>query len=117
MIDTYSIRPPFTSIYLLLLLLFSQPHVLFDLYTYPSFLLLPASPFSSFKIFSHMKLLAQLPCLLFYFFTAFFSNSVCLLLDFPFIQGQSQNLKLGGAALLLVVCSDFSFRLRCYLVA
>ena len=32
-------------------------------------------------------------------------------------QGRSQNLKLGGAALLLVVCSDFGFLLRCYLVA
>ena len=33
------------------------------------------------------------------------------------LQGRSQNLKLGGAVLLLVVCSDFDFRLRCYLVA
>ena len=33
------------------------------------------------------------------------------------IQGRSQNLKLGGAALLLVVCSDFGFRFHCYLVA
>ena len=31
-------------------------------------------------------------------------------------QGRSQNLKLGGAALLLIVYSDFDFRLRCYLV-
>ena len=35
----------------------------------------------------------------------------------PSNQGRSHNLKLGGAALLLVVCSDFGFRLRCYLVA
>ena len=37
--------------------------------------------------------------------------------NYTFNQGRSQNLKLGGAALLLVVCSDFGFRLRCYLVA
>ena len=41
---------------------------------------------------------------------------VCIYL-FIYIQGRSQNLKLGGAALLLIVCSDFGFRLRCYLVA
>ena len=89
MIDTYPIKPSFTLIYLFLLLLLfftPQPHVLFHPYTYPSFLLLPGSPLSSFKIFSHMKLLAELPCLLFVFFTAFFSNSVRLLLDFPSIN-------------------------------
>ena len=48
--------------------------------------LFSASPFSSFKIFmfSHMKLLAQLLCL--FFFIAFFSNSVHLLLGFPTIN-------------------------------
>ena len=71
---------------------FSQPHVSHHPYTYllSSFMLLLLSvyPFSSFKIFmfSHTKLLAQLPCLLFFFFTAFFSNSVRLLLDFPSID-------------------------------
>ena len=32
-------------------------------------------------------------------------------------QGRSQNLELGEAALLLVMCSDFGFGLCCYLVA
>ena len=84
MIDTYLIKPPFTLIYLFLLLLF------FPTTRFVSPLHLPilsASPFSSFKIFSHMKLLAQLHCLLFFFFSQlFFPNSVRLLLDFPSIN-------------------------------
>ena len=69
--------------------LFSPLSCLSTLFSTSSFCfsVLPVSPFSSFKIFMfpHMKLLAQLLCLLF-FFIAFFSNSVCLLLDFPTIN-------------------------------
>ena len=78
MIDTYPIKPPFTLTYLFLLLLF------FSTTRFVSPLHLPilfASPFSSFKIFSHMKLLAELPCLLHFFsqlsfLTQFFSSLI-----------------------------------------
>ena len=45
------------------------------------------------------------------------SEAVDMEIDMVGAQGRSQNLKLEGAALLLVVCNDFSFQLCCYLVA
>ena len=88
MIDTYLIKPPFTLIYLFLLLLFFPTTRFVSPLHLPILSASPASPFSSLKIFSHMKLLAQLHCLLFFFFFSqlFFPNSVRLLLDFPSIN-------------------------------
>ena len=87
MIDTYPIKSPFTLIYLFLLLIFFFLNHTFCFTLTLIFSHQPASSFSSFKIFifSHMKLLAQLPCLL-SFFTTFFSNSIRLFLDFPNIN-------------------------------
>ena len=102
----YPIKPPFTLIYLILLLLFfstdphpiKQPFTLIYLFLVLLFFSATRFPsplhfifshllFSQLKIFifSHMKLLAQLPGF-FFFFTAFFSNSVRLLLNFPSIN-------------------------------
>ena len=107
MIDMYPIKPPFTLIYLILLLLFfstdphpiKQPFTLIYLFLVLLFFSATRFPspihfifshllFSQLKIFifSHMKLLAQLPGFFFFFFTAFFSNSVRLLLNFPSIN-------------------------------
>ena len=59
----------------------------------------------SFTIVDCLEKVLESPLIIIINFNSFIPN-----------QRRSQNLKLGGAALPLVVCSDFGFRLRCYLV-